>query len=483
MNFKRVGFQISFLLSLLFYICAQSLLYAQWEIEPLVQASIGYSDNIELDFEDEESGFVGILNPGIKISKPIGRLQVELDYLMENFYYLDDDQLDTNHSLDSIARYGVIPNTFFINTFARADQILIDNDQQISVDNFNDTDNTTDEYNYGIGPQWVQDLGGYARADVSYLYSQQRFDDKTAEDGGPGDFDDNDRQNFIAALSNINQQADRFDWLASYEWEEVDFDFGETIEFITQQIDVGYQLTPRLELVGSYGYEDNDLGNNVVFDDDDGTFWTAGAVLGLGEFTLLEIRRGDRFFGNFWLGELTVAGPKLAVNASYEEVADVSGSRDVEFGFEDRVNDLVLLDNDVDFSTDDRNSVSVTKRWSLGVSYNISKSTFLAAASNDDEEILDTGDTEKREIYTLGWIWQLTGISSLSLIAEYGNDESNDGINDTESDFFDFDVSYQKALTPKTDMLLRYVYSEGDSDVNDDDFNSNTIVAGIEHRF
>lgn len=478
MNFERVGY--SAFVFLVFFVSASS--HANWEIQPLVQASIGYSDNIELDGDDEESGFVGVVNPGITISKLTGRLQVQLDYLMQNFYYFEDSQLDTDHNLDAIARYAVIPEKFFINSFAQAEQVLIDNDQQISVDNFNDTGNTTDEYSYGIGPQWIQDIGGYARADLSYLYSEERFDDETADGSGAGDLDDSDRQNFIASLGNIDQQGDRFDWVASYDWEEVDFNFGDKFEFITQQVDVGYQLTPKIELVGSYGYEDNDLGENILFDDD-GSFWTAGVMLGLGEFTFLEVRRGERFFGNFWLGELSVGGPKLAVNATYEEVADISGSGDIEFGFDGAVDPLDVLDNDVDLTPDDRNSVSVTKSWTVGISYEISKSTFLAEISNDDEEFLDTGNTEQLETYTLGWIWQITGISSLTVIAEYQNDDSVDDLGETESDFFDFDVEYTKNLSTKTDFLVNYAYSEGESDQIDDKFTSNTVVVGIEHRF
>jgi len=482
MNLKTVGF---YSLSLFSLFCLNSFIvsYADWEIQPLVESRVGYSDNIDFDDDDEESGFVGQVNPGITINKLTGRLQVQLDYLMQNFYYFDDSQLDTDHNLDAIARYAVIPETFFINTFASATQVLIDNAQQISVDNFNDTGNTTDEYSYGLGPQWVQDIGNYARANLSYLYAEQRFDDETADDGGPGDLDDNDRQTFLGSLSNIDPQSDRFDWIASYEWDEVDFETGDTFEFITHQLDVGYQITPRLELLGSYGYEDNDLGDNNVFDDDDGSFWTLGLLAGLGEFTSIEIRRAERFFGNFWLGSLTVGGPKLTVTGTYEERADLSGLSDVEFNFDSTVNALELFDNDVEITPDDNNSVSVTKSWNFALVYNISKSTFLAQLSNDDQEFLDTGNTEKLENYSIGWIWQITGISSLSAILELQKDDSVDAGGETESEFYDFELEYQRSISPKTDFDVTYSYTEGDSDDLDGKFTANTITAGIQHRF
>ena len=193
---------------------------------------------------------------------------------------------------------------------------MVDNDQQLEVNNISDTGNTTDEYSYGIGPQFVQNIGGVAIANLQYLYAEQNFDDETADDATQdGDIDDNDRQIFRASLANPNQESRRLDWTASHEWEKVNFDTGDTFQFTTSQIDVGYQVLPRLEVVGSYGYEENDLGDdNVLFDDDDGTIWSAGLLAGFGEFTTLEIRRAERFFDDFWLGSLTIAGPKLAVS-------------------------------------------------------------------------------------------------------------------------------------------------------------------------
>ena len=297
MNLKSTGLHLIPLSAMFFLVSVPSVTSAEgWEIQPSIEVRTGWSDNIQLeDSGEEDSGFVGQVNPGIAVEKLNGRLQVLLDYQMQNFYYFDDSEFNTDHKLESIARYGIIPQTFFINTFATAQQVLVDNDQQISVDNFNDTGNTTDEYTFGLGPQWVQNIGSLARANASYLYSKQIFDEESDEDGVDGDIDNSDRQNFVGSLSNINQNSDRLDWIASYQYDEVDFEDGETFDFITYQLDLGYEITSRIELVGSYGYEDNDLGENAAFNDDSGDFWTLGAVAGFGEFTSLEVRRAERF--------------------------------------------------------------------------------------------------------------------------------------------------------------------------------------------
>lgn len=485
MNLKSTGLRLiplSVMLSLVFIPSVSSA--EGWEIQPTIEARTGWSDNIDLeDSDSEDSGFVGQVNPGVSIEKLTGRLQVLLDYQMQNFYYFDDSEFNTDHNLESIARYGLIPETFFLNAFATAEQVLIDNDQQISVDNFNDTGNTTDQYAFGLGPQWVQNLGSNARANISYLYSKQIFDDETDEDGVDGDIDNSDRQNFVASLSNINQNSDRLDWIASYQYDEVDFEDGETFDFTTYQLDLGYEITSRIELVGSYGYEDNDLGDNVAFNDDDGDFWTIGALAGFGEYTTLEIRRAERFFGDFWLGSFTVGGPKLSVSATYQERADLSGIDDVEFDFDNSADALRLLDNDVETSPDDFDSVSVSKSWDVAIAYTVSKSTFVAEYSNSDQEFLDTTNTEMFERYALGWLWRITGVSSLFARLEFQEDESRDVGLDTTSEVYDLDVEYRRALSPKTDFDVSYSYTDGKSDDLTDDFTANTISVGIIHRF
>ena len=485
MNFKNTGLHL-IPLSVIFTISAiPSVVHAEgWNIQPSIEARTGWSDNIEFEDDGEESGFVSQINPGISIEKPTGRLQVLLDYQLQNFYYHDGGDLDTEQDLESIARYALIPDTFFINGFATATQVIVDNDQQISVDNFNDTGNTTDEYSFGFGPQWVQNIAGYAKADIGYLYSEQIFDEESDEDGVEGDIDNNDRQTFSASLSNIDQRSDRLDWVASYIDDKIDFEDSETFDFTTYQLDLGYELTSRLELVGSYGYEDNDLGENAAFNDDDGDFWTLGALASFGEYSSLEVRRAERFFGDFWLGTLLVGGPRLAVTATYEERADLSGIGDVDFNFDIGDNNLDLLDTEVEASPDDRDSVSVAKSWDVAISYVVSKSTFVAEYSNSDQEFLDTTNTEMFENYALAWLWQISGQTSLLTRIEYQEDVSDDLGVETKTEFYDLDVEFRRALSPKTDFDVSYSYTDGKTDdLANEDFTANTISVGIIHRF
>lgn len=450
-----------------------------------MEARIGYSDNVEFESnDDEESGFIGQLNPGVSIQKNEGRLLVQLDYLMQNFYYLDDDDLSTNQKLDSIARYEFIPQTFFLNGYANISQVLVDSNQGISVNNINNTGNTTDQRTLGIEPVWVQKLGTYAQANLAYLYAVQGFEDESDEEGVGGDIDDNDRQRFLASLGNQDVENDRLDWALRYSNEKVDFEDGEEFDFSAQLIELGYSISPRLQVVGTYGYENNDFGDVVSIDEDeDGTFWDVGIIYGFGEFTALEVRRGERFFGKTWEADLTVGGPKLQVNANYEEITNLEVLDSINSdGFDAPEN---LLQNDVNTNvTNDRNSVSISKIWDGTIAYTVSKSTFAFNVTNTDVEFLDSNDTQKYASYAFGWLWNITGISSLfTSVEELENESFNNGV-DVETSLLDFEITYVRQLSAKTDFDVSYVYSEGDSGLDDDgDFTSNTVSVGLIHNF
>ena len=455
---------------------------AAWEIQPFVETRAAYSDNVNFDEDGEDSDVVLQLSPGITVQKLEGRLQVQLDYLLQNFYSFDGSDLSTDHNLDAFSTFEWIDDRVFIDSYATITQVLVDTSSTASSSNLNSTGNTTDELTLGLEPRWMQPLGGYLMAELAYLYEIQRFEDTTDDDGVAGDIDDRDSQRFLATLRNQDQETDRLDWAARYQNEKVDFKDSDTVKFRRGQIDLGYALASRFQLVGSYGYENNDFEIDPAFADEDDTFWDAGFIVGAGEFSTLEVRRGERFFGNTWFGELNVAGNRINANLTYEEEIEVGDSTSADT--RSFLTDPIEIDNDVVFDvTGDRNSVSESKRWDLSLAYTISKSTITVIAFDEDERFLDTLDEEDSQGYGLSWLWQITGVSSLEVVSLWDDNESVDAGVESESDFFELGVRYTRALSPNTDVDAGYVYNEGNGDQAGDDFEANTIDVGLVHRF
>ena len=452
---------------------------AAWRLEPFIETRAAYSDNAEFE-DDEDSDFILQLNPGASIRKDEGRLLVRLDYLLQNFYSFNDSDLSSDHSLDAFSTWEAIKDHFFIDAFATITQVLVDTTGTISTSNINNTGNTTDETTVGIEPKWVQRIGGFAEAEVAYLYEVQRFEDESDEDGVDGDIDNSDRQRFLATLRNPDED-DRIDWGLRHQDEKVDFDDSDTVEFKRSQADLGIEIFTRLEIVGSYGYENNDFEVDPSVADTDDTFWDAGFIFGLGEFTALEVRRGERFFGNTWFGDFTIAGSKLAFNATYEEDIGVQNASVTTRTFLD---EPATINNDVNTDVPgDRNSVFESKRWDVSGSYRVAKSTFTLSAFDDDVVFLDTLDEEQTTGISFQWDWRLSGVSALqSLIQWQDSEDEFDGIQD-DSDFTELSVRYIRALSPKTDFDAGIVYTEGDGDDEDEDFTSYTLDAGLIVRF
>ena len=452
---------------------------AAWRLEPFIETRAAYSDNAEFEGEDD-SDFIMQLNPGFSITKDEGRLLVRLDYLLQNFYSFNDSDLSSDHSLDAFSTWEAIKDHFFIDTFATITQVLVDTGGTISTANINNTGNTTDETTLGIEPTWVQRFGRFATGEVAYLYEIERFEDESDEDGVVGDIDNSDRQRFLATLRN-QDETDRIDWGLRHQNEKVDFDDSDTVKFKRSQIDLGIEIFRRLELVGSYGYESNNFDIDPSIADEDDTFWDAGVILGLGEFSVLEVRRGERFFGNTWFGDFTIAGQKLAFNATYEEDIQLESASTTTRDFLD---EPATISNDV--VTDvaaDRNSVFESKRWDVSGSYRVANSTFTLSAFNEDVLFLDTLDTEQSDGIALQWDWRLSGVSALQSIIQWQDDEDDlDGVQD-ESDFVELSVRYIRSFSPKTDFDVGIVYTEGDGDDADEDFEAYTLDAGLIIRF
>ena len=414
MAFKQRGPLLALRCAVLFLIPVTLLPIAgqaRWEITPFIEGRGAYTDNIEL-VEDEDSDFVAQLNPGIAIRKPEGRLQVQLDYLLQNFYSFEDSDLSSDHQLDSFGRYEAIEDHFFIDAYATIVQVIQDTDGTLSSSNLNNTGNTTDERTLGIEPRWQQRLGGIAFGELRYLYEDQHFDDETAGDvGDDSDLDSNDRQRFTALVRNQDPDANRLDWGVRYQDAKINFDDGDTTEFERTQLDLGYAVTSRYEVVGSYGYENNDFEFDPSVDDPDDDFWDVGLIAQVGEFTSLEVRRGERFFGNTWLGDLQIEGGKLRLNATYEEDITV-GSRSAS-ETRDFLEDPIRVERDVRVDEPaDRNSVYESKRWDVALSYEISKSTFTVTGYDEDLEFLDTLDKEQTKGAAFSWLWQVSGKSA-----------------------------------------------------------------------
>ena len=84
-------------------------------------------------------------------------------------------------------------------------------------------------------------------------------------------------------------------------------------------LDLGYLVTPATRLTALIGYEDNEFETNVTTEPTDGSFWAAGLLWQPSRRNELEVRYGERFFGNTGSFRWVFQGRILRTDFTYTE--------------------------------------------------------------------------------------------------------------------------------------------------------------------
>ena len=83
-------------------LCATPAEAGDWDITPRISVAEVYSDNINLDDDDKEYDLVTEISPGISVHGESARLRGDLDYRMQNTFFLrNSDGNGTFHQLNA----------------------------------------------------------------------------------------------------------------------------------------------------------------------------------------------------------------------------------------------------------------------------------------------------------------------------------------------------------------------------------------------
>ena len=478
---KRWGLGVAFA-ALVFFLAAQSVSAAGWEIRPIISATGTYSDNIELSSTDEDSDFVTAITPELSVSRKASRYEVDFDYMMQNLFYAEDsDRNETFHKLDFLSSAEIIRNFFFLEASAGIAQVLEDSQRQSTVRNINATGNTTDVFDAGITPSIEWDLGGYATAAASYNYAIRDFDEESDIVNGAGDIEDSERNEVIGSLGNFGL-GDKFGWQVQYQRSHVDFDERPNITLERVEGEIAYELSRALTVLGTYGHENNNYAENIAADDAEGDYWDAGLSYQISPRNLIEVRRGERFFGNTWSGRWEYSGRILQLSAAYsEDITSDALEPARELG---TTPEFSRSDIDTD-APSDRTSVFESNRVDLGAIMTLAKTRFSLSVFQEDREFQDTLREEEAYGALFEILWQFGPRTSLRYDLFWEKEKFDDPVaigDRTTENSFDTGVTIERLLTPRTRANIEYAYSEGDTG-NDDEFEANIISLGIAHEF
>ena len=486
---------------------------ATWRLEPSINITETYTDNVFLDSNNEREDFITEITPGIHITADGRFLKMDFDYQYQNLIYADDSSLnDEYHQLRGTLESELIENHFYIEADANYGQSNVTNQGRTTDNNRNITGNRSNVSLFRITPIFKHSFAGLLDAELKYTYSS------VGVETGAGDSDTNQ---FNIRLNN-GRKFNRFSWALNYQNSDSDRTSTTTsssdanTRFESTQANAILPLTRTWSLVADAGKEKNDFmtsrGNT------DGDY----VALGLGyrpnrRFHVEVVAGGrDRITLSWQPTQRTDLqfnvnnqnfGANIgdAVSASFRHHTRRS-SWEFRYRDETTTTQRVLLD-DREFVLTDingdpvidtvtgepiivnldslnlRDDVFNRKRLDATVTYNTPKSTFRVRLFGEDRvSEVDGSGSEKSVGSTFTWNWRLARRTESIVTANVRKNQFSDLQND--SDEFSLSMNLIRRISRSATATLTLQHFGRESENNStNDYEENSLSAGIRATF
>lgn len=396
----------------------QALTTRHWSVEPRIFIEGSYSDNIALTVPgDEESDFISEVNPALDAKLKGNRVKGELTYRMQNLFYAENRDFNkTFHQYNLLGNAELWREKFFLDANSTLSQRNISS-QQFVTGNRNINTNRTDQLTASIRPYFKQALGSHAETLVQYEYGIVDFEDDKVI-GTTSDSRLNDV--LVAIASPTKGDEDRLlSWSLRYAYQDIDYDSAEfeDLNFEHAALELVYPVSSELRLIAEGGYEDNDLGGDTFSSSDTkGALWQAGFRWQPNTKTQVEVRLGDRFFGNAGLLRWQQRGLRITTELRYTK--DIGGYT----GF--ALQDTGSIDSPNRFSANALGltaSAFIRKRLDAIASFKTIKSqiTLLVFDEERDFGTIDSS-TERWTGIRPSWKWRFAPRTTLTTSLKWG---------------------------------------------------------------
>jgi hypothetical protein len=300
----------------------QSPLPTGSQFDPRVEAAIQYVGNLTL-VEDGEPQIdqAGLeLAPGFYASYSTGMFVGAIDYSLIGRAWEDSDFDDVSHRLSANGAWVAIPEWFRVSAQASYDDSVIDPRAGLNYGSLGifGPGNLVETATASVAPE-LQHRFGWAEFTARYAYGRTWYLDEGKGQPAVGFVSNQDStdQSAYVSLGTADTGSPLYA-TTFYEWEKSEFDTALPYEYERAGLDVGYQVTRTLTLLGDVGRE-SDLDESTTEGGLDSSFWSAGLRWQPNERTSAEGRYGERFFGSSWSLAATHQARQLEFSASYSE--------------------------------------------------------------------------------------------------------------------------------------------------------------------
>mgnify|MGYP003385248387 CR=1 FL=1 len=450
----------------------------QWRVNSGVSVSERYSDNENLSATDKKSKFVTVVSPDISLSGSGGG-RIDYDVLAAITHHESSDGEDsTNPRLNGNATAELIDQIFFFDLSSTINQNRVDpfgatGDDDVSRSR---SDNVTTTYSYTLSPYLVGRINSFADMELRYSYDEQWNSDS--------ELSDSSRQ---AIVFNLNSGRDFsiFDWglVGNYSKTDIDdSDNGQSNddELKSADIRLGYRVNRKLRLRGSVGREWNDF--DSVRSDIDGKRWDFGATWTPNKRTTVDIGYGERFFGGTPTVDISYRRKKSVFTASYaKELTDARSLRSQNTFFDEDAfgNPIDPITGDPIFVSPDEGQI-VDERISFSWSRQGKRTTLTWSGDHSIQEPQSSREDVVFISSSLALSRRLTSKLSFDTSVDWENQENE---LDEEFETWRFNMGLSRPIGSKSNLSLRYTYTDRDSDLPSDGYEENRVILNYRINF
>ena len=443
---------------------------ADWTFTPRAALNGIWTDNIALaESSSEESEWITELRPGFLLEVDGARAQAQLDYDLQALWYADNSELDDiYHQLNGAADFVILPETLFLDSFARFDQQNVDTGGRVASSNLFETDNRTDTFVFGASPYHVGRWGDWGESLLRYDYQAVRY--SNTDPGAPPP-EDSDSNTVSAALGSPTASRG-FSWRTSGSYALTEFDEADEFEYARVALDLGVPVGLRTRATATVGQE-SDVAEDATKGGLDSSFWYLGFAWAPSELQSLEAQVGERFFGTAWEVHWRRRGSRGELGLDYtEEPTTSSGVLGDEAIFQPDMGPggVPTLDS----------RVFVQKRLAADASYEFTRSVLQARAYSDRREFQDVGSGRETSYgATLIYDWEAAVRTRLGITLDF---ERIDFESDRTDDLGEATVRLTRELTRRVSGVVRASHFRRNSDA-DSDYRVNQVSVGVEATF
>lgn len=463
-----------------------------WKITPRLSLEERYTDNVDLDPDDQaRSDWITEITPAVSVKRDGRRLKVNADYRLQGLIYANESRNnDVLHYLNGRANAELLADWLYLDATARASQQQTDYGRGGGLGDGVGASNTTQVAGYALTPYLKHRFGSTGTLEMRV--SREAVSNDDSDDNGNGS-DSTTNRYVVKAASG----ADFFplSWNISYDKADTDYQDRQDSDSESGLASLRLQIRREFGLLAQAGLDKNNYAgaSNRVRDY---SYYGLGFFYNPGRRLSMDVIYNGSDDGDFFSGSVTF-NPTLrtSIRAS-STVRNFGRSQSLDLTHRTRrgnwslrysedltdYNEEFLSQTDLDpLNTSLSNESYVSKRLVGTWTYQLRRSDWRISLFNSEREYQTSGGTDQSRGLQASWSLKPGARTTFTLSGGLSQVEDSD--DDRDDDLWNarFIVRHKFLAKVTGDLELRH--QERDSSRPGDDYAENSLAARVKMTF